>query len=234
MPGIGLGPEAWLPTLRHLGDRTTSQVVTLPGYGVPARTSDDLRPPALAERVADALGAAGEPTVLVGHSASCQIVVHVARLLGDRARGLVLVGPTTDPRAATWPRLAHRWLATARHEDPRQVPALIQQYHRTGLSSMRRAMDAARRDRIGVALGETGCALLVLRGHHDRICPASWAEDLTRTRSCDSPSAAVTLPTGGHMVPLTRGRLVADQLLGFLDLSGVVGTRASSTRPPRS
>jgi pimeloyl-ACP methyl ester carboxylesterase len=226
VPGIGLGPEAWQPTLRHVGDRVAGQVVTLPGYGVPARTSDDLRPPALAERVAAALSGAREPAVLVGHSASCQVVVHVARMRGDRVCGLVLIGPTTDPRAATWPRLARRWLATARHEDPRQVPALVRQYHRTGPGSMRRAMDAARRDPIAVALRGTGCPLLVLRGHHDRICPAPWAEDLARTRSRDTASAAVTLSTGGHMVPLTRGRQVADELLGFLSLAvGRCGVR---------
>lgn len=221
VPGIGLGPEAWLPTLAHVGDRATARVVTLPGYGVPAGAGDDLRPAALAERLLPLLdeedaAPAGGPAVLLGHSASCQVVVHAARTMPDRVGGLVLVGPTTDPRATTWPRLAARWLATARHEDPRQVPALVRQYHRTRLGSMRRAMDAARRDRIDVAMRSIGCPVVVLRGPHDRICPASWADDLVRTVPSRVPAAAVTLPSGGHMLPLTRGRLVAEQVLRFL------------------
>jgi pimeloyl-ACP methyl ester carboxylesterase len=204
-------------------------VVTLPGYGVPARAGDDLMPGALAERLLTALQGTHEPAVLVGHSASCQVVVHAARALPGRVGGLVLIGPTTDRRAASWPRLAARWLATARHEDPRQVPSLVRQYHRTGLGSMRQAMGAARRDRIDVILARTGCALLVLRGPHDRICPADWADELVRTRSSENDSAVVTLPGGGHMVPLTRGPLVAAELQAFL--SRAVGSSAPATRP---
>ncbi|MFL6132073.1 MAG: alpha/beta fold hydrolase [Nocardioidaceae bacterium] len=225
IPGIGLGREAWEPTLRHLGDRALAHVETLPGYGLRTDGDDDLRPAVLAERLRPLLdprlaGETGDPsrgpTVLVGHSASCQIVVHAARYWPDRVRGLVLIGPTTDPRASTWPRLAARWLATARHEDPRQVPALVKQYHRTGLDSMRRAMEAARHDRIEVTLRGTECPVLVLRGLHDRICPVSWSEELTGARAGAAWSGAVTLSRGGHMVPLTRGRLVADEIIRFL------------------
>lgn len=193
-------------------------MATLPGYGVPAAADDDLRPAVLAQRLHPLLAGAGEPAVLVGHSASCQVVVHAARCWPDRVGGLVLIGPTTDPRARSWPRLARRWLATARHEDPRQIPALVRQYHRTGLRSMRRAMDAARHDRIDVTLRATDCPVLVLRGPHDRICPATWSEELSTVPSAGACSAAVTLPRGGHMVPQTRGRSVAGEIAGFLDL----------------
>lgn len=221
VPGIGLGCEAWRPTLLHVGDRALAHVETLPGYGLPADADDDLRPAVLAERLRRLLGTEGgdQPrgsAVLVGHSASCQVVVHAARRWPGRVRGLVLIGPTTDPHASSWPRLAARWLATARHEDPRQVPALVRQYHRTGLASMRRAMEAARHDRIDVTLAATSCPVLVLRGPHDRICPAPWSEQLAGARAGGAWSGAVTLPQGGHMVPLTRGRYVADEILQFL------------------
>lgn len=229
VPGLGLGPEAWRPTLTYIRD-PVAEVVTLPGYGVRADATDDLRPAALAERLRHVLRGRPEPAVLVGHSASCQVVVHAACAVPDRVCGLVLVGPTTDPRAAGWPRLAARWLATAAHEDPRQVPSLVHQYHRTGLGSMRRAMAAARRDRIDLALRQAGCDVLVLRGPHDRICPASWVDELVRSPTPGGRSTAVTLAGGGHMVPLTRGRLVADQLVGFL--RGVGGSAAAVTPEP--
>jgi len=239
IPGIGLDQEAWRPTVRHLGDRALAHVETLPGYGL--RTDgDDLRPAVLAERLGPLLdprhsGETGErlrgPTVLVGHSASCQVVVHAARYWPDRVRGLVLIGPTTDPRASTWPRLAARWIATALHEDPRQVPALVRQYHRTGLGSMRLAMEAARHDRIDVTLRGTECPVLVLRGLHDRICPVSWSEELIGARTGAAWSGGVTLSRGGHMVPLTRGRLVADEILRFLRRVDSLASDSSETGP---
>ncbi|WP_345893734.1 alpha/beta fold hydrolase [Nocardioides sp. TF02-7] len=188
------------------------RVAALPGYGRPA-AGQDLRPRALAERVLACSGDAAR-VVLAGHSASCQVVAHAAALAPGRVRGLVLVGPTTDPRAASWPRLAGRWLRTAAHETPRQAPALARQYHRTTLRTMARAMDAARHDRIDRTLTGVDGRLLVVRGRHDRICRADWGGSLV------DPAAGgrlVTLPAGGHMVPHTHGGLVApvvDALVG--------------------
>jgi len=121
--------------------------------------------------------------------------------------GLVLVGPTTDPRAATWPRLAWRWLATAAHETPRQVPSLVRQYRRTGLRHMLRVMDAARHDRIDHTLGRVRCPVQVIRGRHDRIAPEDW---------CLGLAPSVTLARGGHMVPITDGDLVAGEVRASL------------------
>jgi pimeloyl-ACP methyl ester carboxylesterase len=135
----------------------------------------------------------------------------------DRVAGLVLVGPTTDPAAATWPRLAARWLATARHETPRQVPTLVRQYRRTGLRTMRRAMDVARCDDVEDVLAGCGIPVLVLRGPHDRICPEPWAAAVARRGG--PGSRAVTLRGGGHMVPLTHGSLVAAEIRGLLTSS---------------
>lgn len=208
VPGLGLGAEAWAPTLRALSPTRPVRVLPLPGYGVGGDGQLDLRPPALAERLLAELEPQppdGTTAVLVGHSASCQIVAAAASLAPDRIRGLVLLGPTTDPRAATWHRLVGRWLATARHEDPRQVPALGRQYHRTGLATMARALDAARRDRIEQTLAGVACPVLVLRGRYDRICPEDWAAQLGDSER----RSATTVPVGAHMLPLTHGERVA-------------------------
>jgi pimeloyl-ACP methyl ester carboxylesterase len=182
------------------------EVRTLPGYGVPAARHADLRPRTLATDLLTELPDNEDAPVLVGHSASCQVVAHAAALNPDRVRGLLLVGPTTDPRSRSWLRLAARWLATAKREKPGQVPSLVRQYHRTTLLSMARAMDQARDDRIDATLARVHCPVLVVRGRHDRICPADWAEALAET---------VTLPRGGHMVPRTHGELLAPVLGDF-------------------
>jgi pimeloyl-ACP methyl ester carboxylesterase len=205
LPGLGLGAEAWEPTVRHLQRRDASpraMVLPLPGYGLPAGPDDDLAPTTLAGAVSDRIAGAG-PTVLAGHSASCQVAAHAAARAGGRVCGLALVGPTTDPRALGWTSLARRWLATARHEELRQVPSLWRQYRRTTVRSMARAMNAARYDDIEGTLRQVDCPVLVVRGIHDRICPADWAARLGPT---------VTLPVGGHMAPLTDGPRVAEVL----------------------
>jgi len=214
VPGLGLGPEAYTPVLEAL-EGVSGTVVTLPGYGERAGRRADLRPEALARTLLEQLPTRGTNSrvTLVGHSASCQVVVEAARAAGAEVAAVVLVGPTTDPAAATWPRLAARWLRTSRHEDPRQVPALVRQYSRTGPGSMLRVMDAARRHRIGRALADCDIPVLVVRGRHDRICPTLWADRL----SVGSRRMRVeNLPVGAHMVPLTDGALVAGAVRRFL------------------
>jgi pimeloyl-ACP methyl ester carboxylesterase len=147
--------------------------------------------------------------VLLGHSASCQIVAEAA--LQDPARivGLILVGPTTDPRAACWPGLAARWLRTAVWERPGQIPVLVRDYWHTGLAAMGRAMNAARRHRLDRALAAVSCPVLIVRGRHDRIAPADWASALA---DIAPHGRAVTLPVGAHMVPITHPAALAAQI----------------------
>lgn len=225
VPGLGLGFEDWDSTIRGLvragveGGRVA--VATLPGYGEAARGTDPVDPRGAARRLVDTALPAGERHVLLGHSSSCQVVAHAAALTPERVAGLVLVGPTTDPRAATWPRLAGRWLATAAHETPKQLPSLVRQYRRTGLLHMLRVMDIARHDRIDKTLREVRCPVQVLRGPHDWIAPPDW---------CITLGPSVTLPRGGHMVPLTDGDLVAREVHRFVD----VVARAESAQPGNS
>jgi pimeloyl-ACP methyl ester carboxylesterase len=209
VPGLGLEAGAWAPTLDALPGYD-ARVVPLPGFGRRPAAADDVRPGALGERLADLLDDLRPPVVLAGHSASCQVVAEAAARAPGRVAALVLVGPTTDPRAASWPRLAARWLRTACWEDPGQVPFLVSSYRRTGLVRMLRTMDVARHEDLRPALLEARCPVLVVRGRHDRICPADWAADVAASAPPDS--RAVTLRAGGHMVPLTCGELVAEQV----------------------
>ena len=181
-------------------------MLLLPGYGVPTGRAGPRRPVELAAALCERLDG---PTTLLGHSSSCQVVAHAARTCPDLVRRLVLVGPTTDPRARTWRALAARWLRTAGHEDPRQVPRLVQQYRRTGLRSMLATMDAARDDDIAITLTQVRCPVVVVRGVHDRIAPSDWVRTLAASAA---DGVVVELPRGAHMVPLTHPRLVAERL----------------------
>lgn len=212
VPGLGLGPESWRASLPALGG---GEVRLLPGYGLPTGPGPA---PALAELAAGLVSGLTAPLTLLGHSSSCQVVAHAARIAPDTVRRLVLVGPTTDPRARSWAGLAALWLRTAAHEDPRQVPQLVRQYRRTTLRSMRATMDAARRDDIAATLSEVGCPVVLVRGAHDRIARRDWLETLARS---GRDRVVVELPRGAHMVPLTHPVLLASRLAPLLadDLS---------------
>lgn len=213
VPGLGLShtvPRAFLDGL----PTASSAVVELPGYGLPAARDTALDPVALARLLLGRLDDLGiTRAVLLGHSASCQIVAQVAASAPRRVAALVLAGPTTDPRAAGWPALAVRWSATALAERPWQVPLLVRDYHRSGLGAMARAMDAARHHRIDRVLATVRCPVLVVRGRHDRIAPPDWTRALAAATPC---GRAETLLGGAHMVPLTHPAALAVRVRTFL------------------
>ena len=212
VPGLGLSVAVARRALDRLPG-VARTVVLLPAFGHRASRSKDVAPERLAELLLADLPR-DVPVVLVGHSASCQIVAEVALRRPDRVAGLVLVGPTTDPRAATWPGLVRRWLRTAAHERPGQIPLLVRAYARTGLVSMARGMDAARRHRLDRTLAGVTCPVLVVRGHADAICPADWAAALAAA----APQGSVeTLPAGAHMVPVTHPEALAARIAAFVD-----------------
>ena len=203
VPGLGLGPESYAPTLRYL--EAPYEVVTLPGYGARANQDDDLHTEALAERLTERLTGQQESAVLVGHSASCQIVVAAALNHPQLVKALVLVAPSGDVRASAWPTLASRWMRSAIWDPPRHVPTLTRQYFRTSFSSMARAMDAARHYDLAAAIPGLKVPTVVLRSKHDRLCPPRWNQALGDL----AHGEAWTLPTGSHLPGLTNGRELA-------------------------
>ena len=214
LPGLGLGPESWRPTLEHLTGGGTAYVRVSPGYGEPARDDQDLSPRVLAAGILARMPADVPRFLVLGHSAGSQVAAHVAALDPARVAGLVLVGPSTDVRAATWPRLVKRWLPTSWREPKRQVPVLARQYLRSTIPAMVSAMEAARQDPILETLRPVTAPVLVIRGPHDHISPADWA---VAVAAAGGPgSRAVTLSAGAHMVPYTHGRLVASAVSDFL------------------
>jgi pimeloyl-ACP methyl ester carboxylesterase len=216
VPGLGLSVDGWRGPGLVLASRPRGgfAVVALPAHGLPARHGEPLDPAASAQRLLarlDELGAAR--VALLGHSASCQVVTEAARREPERVTALVLVGPTTDPRAPTWPRLAARWLATAAHERLGQVPLLVRDYGHSGLVTFARAMDAARRHPLAPALAGLDHPVLLVRGPYDRIAPQVWLDDLVALRP---GIEAVTLLAGGHMVPVTHPHELAAAVGPFL------------------
>jgi pimeloyl-ACP methyl ester carboxylesterase len=196
VPGLGLGPRSYAPTVEHL--TTPYRIITLPGYGEPAEPGDDLRPQALGTAVADKIR---ERSVLVGHSAGCQIVVETAVAYPELVHALVLIAPTGDVRAASWLDLAARWLGSAVPESPRLIPAVVPQYARTTFSSIARAVEAARHHDLAGIITRVKAPVVIVRCRHDHLSPAEWTDQLAEL----THGEARTLATGSHMPVLTNG-----------------------------
>ena len=204
VPGLGLDARSWAAVRAAMTD--PGIVVSLPSLGRHAGTGVDLHVEAQGRRVLAALPATGD-VILVGHSAGCPVAVDVAAR-HPGVVGLVLVGPVTDPRARSWPRMLAQWVGTAVHEDLSEATVLAPQYRWTGSGSMLRGMTRIRRYRTDVALSRLSVPTHVIRGQRDRIASARWCAELTR-----SPLAElVSVPRAAHMVPLTHPGVVVDSI----------------------
>lgn len=202
VPGLGLDARAWEPVRQRL--RGAARIVLLPSLGRWAPRRADLHVERQAQRLLDEL-VDDEGVVLVGHSASCAVAVDVAAT-SAAVVGLVLVGPVTDPRASTWPRMLAQWLRTATHERLGEIPVLAPQYRRTGAVAILRGMDAVRSYRTDSVIARLDLPVVILRGSHDRIAPHDWS-----SRLADLAGGRLdTVDGAAHMVPLTHPEAVVE------------------------
>ena len=197
VPGLGLDARS----LAGVMGRVPAAVVLLPGMGLPELCpSVDQLAGALLERLGTG------PVVLVGHSQSCQVVVAAAQAGGHRIEGVVLLGPTTDPRLRRLPVLAWRWLRTAVREPWWQVSLILAQWWRTGPRSMVRLWRTAAPDRIDRRLRDLDVPVTVVRGTRDALCPRDWAGQLAA--ACPL-GRLIEIPGAAHMTVQTHPDRVA-------------------------
>ncbi len=207
VPGLGLDRRSSARVRR----RAAAEVVHLPGMGrrAPVPSLDDLAALLLA-------GLGPGPVVLVGHSQSCQVVVAAAA--DPRVAGLLLLGPTTDPRLRRRRVLVTRWIATAVREPLWQAPLVLAQWSRTGPRAMTALWRAAAPDRIDARLAGVAVPVVVVRGTRDALCPHDWAASVA---SCAPRGRLAELPGAAHMTVQTRPADVVRLLDGLLgELAG--------------
>ena len=201
VPGLGLDERS----SARVRQRIRGTVLILPGMGARRHVGT------LDALVGELLAALPfHPVVLVGHSQSCQVVVAAAEA-DTRVVGVLLLGPTTDPRMRRPVVLGWRWLRTAVREPWWQGPLVLAQWLRTGPRAMRALWRQLAADRIDVRLRRVTVPVVVARGTADALCPHDWAVHLA---ACAPRGQLVELPRAAHMTPQSRpddvARLVAE------------------------
>lgn len=196
--GLGVGQSYFDPLAREL-----------PGRLLRPEQREPLPVPALADQVAAAVS---ERVVVVANSLGCQVAAELAFRRPELVAALVLVGPTVDPAARTPIRQAFRLALDTWFEPPRLTGLVIREYLRYGPVRLVRQARYALQHAIEERLREIAVPSLVVRGAHDRLCPADWC----RQAAALLGTRLVTVAGAGHAAHYSHPREVAAEISRFL------------------
>jgi pimeloyl-ACP methyl ester carboxylesterase len=182
IPGLG-APGYLYPWMREIGRWTRATVLDLPGWrlGRGRCSSTVAAVGATAARWLEVTDR--HDVVLGGHSSGSQSAVRTALAVPDRLAGLVLAGPTLDPRARDPAVLLARFLGTVTREKLPELPAVLPWYASSGGLPWLRLVASVIADRPEDLVGAVSTPVLVLAGDRDRFAPPAWAERLATLAS---------------------------------------------------
>ena len=190
--GLGVGQRSFDPLAAELG-----------GGSLRPEVREALPVPLLAERFAARFAG---PALLVASSMGCQVAVEIAVRSPDLVDGLVLVGPTFDPRAPSLARNAARLLVDSWYEPPRLTAIVVRDYFATGPVTALRQARHGLEHQMEEVLPRVGQAAVVVRGAHDPICSATWAREAA---SLLPRGRLVTIAGAAHGAHFSHAREVA-------------------------
>jgi pimeloyl-ACP methyl ester carboxylesterase len=212
--GLAVSHRYLIPTARLLGSRSV-YVPDLAGFGLSDKPSTVLDVGGHADIIAallDALGTA--PVALLGNSFGCQVAVELAVRRPDLVAALILVGPTTDPAAATARGQIGRLLRDLLYEDSRQAPILAADIRDAGPRRILKTLRYAVNDHIDAKLPALRVPTLLVRGSLDRIVPQVW---LDRAADLIPGARTVTVDRAAHNVVTTAGPETAAAVTTFIN-----------------
>jgi len=181
------------PLMRELSAWTTATVLNLPGWQRQRATASAPTIAGIAEATADWLQHTSGPALLLGHSTGAQAALHTAILAPDRVAALVLVGPTVDPAARSWPRLIARYCQPLWREPPTELVAVRRSIMAGGISPIARVIASALADRPEQLITQLSMPTMILAGKHDRVASPTWCR-----RLADIGQTRLHMLPGGH------------------------------------
>lgn len=176
--GIGVASNYYENLAPGLGEFGPVHALDLPGFaGVPypKRRMSIQRYAAVLGTVIDELGLV-DP-VLVGHSMGTQVVSELASRRPELST-LVLIGPVTNPRERSLPKLAFRFLESSAHEPFRVAMLATGAYLLCGFRWFSAVLPRMMRYRIEEVLPSIQAHTLLIRGEHDSLVPRSWLREM--------------------------------------------------------
>lgn len=176
--GIGVASNYYENLAPGLGEFGPVHALDLPGFaGVPypKRPMSIQRYAAVLGTVIDELGLI-DP-VLVGHSMGTQVVSELASQRPELST-LVLIGPVTNPRERSLPKLAFRFLQSSAHEPFRVAMLATGAYLLCGFRWFSAVLPRMMRYRIEEVLPRIQAHTLLIRGEHDSLVPRSWLREM--------------------------------------------------------
>lgn len=211
--GAGVSTRQTMPLLEQLSGRVEAWGVDLPGYGRSTSSAGFLPTPELADALVEWTRVQGMVRpCLLGVSMGSQVVAEAAARFPREVGSVVLVGPTTDPRARWLPRLAARLFWNNLGEGIGVLSYSVPDYWDAGADRVVRSWLESRRHRIEDVLPQVRQPALVVWGTQDKVCPKAWVEDAARLLPRSRLEALEGHP---HALSFTSPRELADVVLRF-------------------
>jgi 2-hydroxy-6-oxonona-2,4-dienedioate hydrolase len=210
--GFGVSCDYFGPLAERLAADRSVYAPDLPGHGRSDTPVHPLDVPSLAQALLDWMDSVGiKKAFLVGQSMGVQIAVEAVHRQPRRFNGLILIGPTRDPRAGV---VLHAWrlLMVAPFERLSLFGILIRDYLRMGWRLLPECC-AMMRDPVAAKLGQLSLPIMLIKGEHDAIVPADWLAYLRRlTRA----GQVFIIPGKGHAVHHSAPDEAAHAIRAFL------------------
>ena len=219
--GFGVSGTYFIPLAQCLARHHTVYIPDLPGHGNSNTPAQPLDVDGLAQALLDWMDAARiENAALVGHSMGAQIAIAAVTKSPLRFNGLVLIGPTRDPRTGL---LGQGWrlLRVAPYVRWSLYGILVRDYLRMGLRLLPECL-AMMRDPLVNRLHrlyfsqsqrQPPLPVMLIKGGHDAIVPAYWFDYLKHLTRAQE---AVVIPEAGHAVHYGYPSAVASSIEAFL------------------
>lgn len=180
--GLVVSSRYMVPTARLLAPHHRVLAPDLPGFGGSDTAQPALDVPALARVLGQWLDALSlRRVVLVGNSLGCQVVAHHAARDAGRIESVVLSAPTMDAAARSPLAQIGRLALTVPRESPSLVPIFLRDFVDAGVRRTWSTFRHGLAHRIEDDLPRIDVPTLIVRGEHDPIVPAAWAQSLVRS-----------------------------------------------------
>jgi pimeloyl-ACP methyl ester carboxylesterase len=213
--GIGMGRAVFDDLAAALAVRGRVLAFDLPGFGDSPEPGTAMSLETTAAVVADAVAQeAPGGAIWVGHSMGTQIVAEAAVQRPELVRALVLIAPTVDAAARTASRQVWHMIRDLAGESPRVLAIGLWQYAKTSPAWFARKLQFMLAHHLEGVTPRIAAPTLVLRGEHDRVCPAPWTWQV----AASIPRASFAqIPGRGHEAVIKGAEPVADMIGVFVD-----------------